>query len=132
MNSTAVETVQAESAPYRIEKELSQSTVISSPSPEETSTQTSSKALKYEISAKKGWSAASVKQSIGNPRVLQRPDSMNRKPAHSYSSLITEAIRLNPKGQMTLNEIYLWLIDRFPYFKSAGTGWKVRRQLNPF
>ena len=126
MNSTAVEVAQAsESAPYRIEKELSQSTVISSPSPEEISTQTSSKSPKSDNLAKKGWSTASVKQSIGNPRGLQRPDSMYRKPSHSYSSLITEAIRLNPKGQMTLNEIYMWLIDRFPYFKSAGTGWKV-------
>lgn len=58
--------------------------------------------------------------------ILIKPtnDSIYRKPTHSYSSLISEAIRLSVKGQLTLAEIYTWLADKFPYFKAAGTGWK--------
>ncbi|CAO2588799.1 Forkhead box protein J3 [Lemmus lemmus] len=26
---------------------------------------------------------------------------------------------------MTLSEIYQWICDNFPYYREAGSGWKV-------
>ena len=48
------------------------------------------------------------------------------KPPYSYATLITYAINSSPKGRMTLNEIYTWICNNFPYYRDAGTGWKVR------
>ena len=44
---------------------------------------------------------------------------------YSYANLITLAINSSKKKKMTLNEIYTWISDNFPYYKSAGNGWKV-------
>jgi hypothetical protein len=99
---------------YRLFKEHSQLTVISD------ETQSGSDNVS---GVGKAWS-----------HLLNRPehpsnDNIYRKPTHSYSTLISEAIRLSVKGQLTLNEIYTWLLNKFPYFKAAGTGWKVCTKL---
>ena len=44
----------------------------------------------------------------------------------SYASLIRLAILDAPNGKATLSEIYNWIRDKFQYYKSSGTGWKVR------
>ena len=94
---------------YRLFKEHSQSTVISDES---------NSGCESSSGGNKTWSNLLNKLEPHN-------DGIYRKPTHSYSSLISEAIRLSIKGQLTLNEIYIWLIEKFPYFKAAGTGWKV-------
>lgn len=48
------------------------------------------------------------------------------KPPYSYANLIQFAINSSLKKKMTLSEIYHWICDNFPYYKKAGTGWKVR------
>ena len=50
------------------------------------------------------------------------------KPPYSYATLITYAINSSPKRKMTLNEIYTWICSNFPYYREAGTGWKVRME----
>ncbi|KAJ2856825.1 hypothetical protein J3B02_001380 [Coemansia erecta] len=54
------------------------------------------------------------------------------KPPYSYATLITFAILRHPRRQMTLNEIYNWIVTHYPYFKTAGSGWKnsVRHNLS--
>ncbi|KAJ8264917.1 hypothetical protein COCON_G00140160 [Conger conger] len=47
------------------------------------------------------------------------------KPPYSYASLITFAINSSPKKKMTLSEIYQWICDNFPYYREAGSGWKM-------
>lgn len=49
------------------------------------------------------------------------------KPPFSYAALITFAINSTAKKRMTLSDIYNWISSNFPYYKDAGTGWKVRR-----
>ncbi|PVZ97337.1 hypothetical protein BB558_006709 [Smittium angustum] len=51
---------------------------------------------------------------------------------YSYATLITYAILRHPKGKMTLNEIYSWIIEKYPHFKNAGNGWKnsIRHNLS--
>ncbi|KAJ1818424.1 hypothetical protein LPJ56_001826 [Coemansia sp. RSA 2599] len=54
------------------------------------------------------------------------------KPPYSYATLITFAILRHPRRQMTLSEIYNWIVAHYPYFKTAGAGWKnsVRHNLS--
>ena len=54
----------------------------------------------------------------------------NQKPAYSYSSLIYLAIRSTTERRMTLSEIYAWICNRFPYYRTADSGWKVSPYLN--
>lgn len=51
-----------------------------------------------------------------------------KKPAYSYSSLIYLAIGSSAEKRMTLSEIYGWICNRFPYYKTADPGWKVRQR----
>lgn len=59
------------------------------------------------------------------PPGLEHFHSKYPKPTHSYSYLITTAILENPQQQMTLNEIYEWVMERYPWYRTAINGWKV-------
>jgi hypothetical protein len=48
------------------------------------------------------------------------------KPSLSYVTLIRQAILSNSRQRMTLNEIYQWIADEYPYFRTASSKWKVR------
>ncbi|OLY82731.1 Forkhead box protein J2 [Smittium mucronatum] len=60
-----------------------------------------------------------------------KPFSDGRLP-HSYATIITYAILHHPSKKMTLNEIYNWILNRYPHFKDAGCGWKnsIRHNLS--
>lgn len=47
------------------------------------------------------------------------------KPPFSYVTLIRQAILSSSSRRMTLNEIYQWIIDAYPYFRTAPAKWKV-------
>lgn len=44
--------------------------------------------------------------------------------------MIRLAISSSPNGKMTLNEIYNYICNAFPYYKEAGKGWMVRHIYN--
>ncbi|KAI8578589.1 hypothetical protein K450DRAFT_176246, partial [Umbelopsis ramanniana AG] len=54
------------------------------------------------------------------------------KPPYSYAMLIRYAIETSPQRKMTLSDIYAWILERYPWFESAGTGWKnsIRHNLS--
>lgn len=54
------------------------------------------------------------------------------KPPYSFSLLIYMAIEHSPSKCLPVKEIYSWILDRFPYFATAPTGWKnsVRHNLS--
>lgn len=47
------------------------------------------------------------------------------KPPHSYATLIAMAIAAAPEKRLSLNDIYTWISDTFPYYSRAGRGWKA-------
>ncbi|XP_018333742.1 forkhead box protein N3-like [Agrilus planipennis] len=57
---------------------------------------------------------------------------VNSKPPYSFSSLIFMAIEDSHQKALPVKEIYAWILDHFPYFRNAPTGWKnsVRHNLS--
>ncbi|KAK0140044.1 Forkhead box protein N1 [Merluccius polli] len=54
------------------------------------------------------------------------------KPIYSYSILIFMALKNSKTGSLPVSEIYNFMTDHFPYFKTAPDGWKnsVRHNLS--
>lgn len=54
------------------------------------------------------------------------------KPPHSYATLIAMAIAAAPERKLSLNDIYTWISDTFPFYSQAGLGWKnsIRHNLS--
>ncbi|XP_070577420.1 forkhead box protein N3-like isoform X2 [Ptychodera flava] len=57
---------------------------------------------------------------------------LNSKPPFSFSCLIFMAIEDAPNKRLPVKDIYQWIVDHFPYFQNAPTGWKnsVRHNLS--
>ncbi|KAI8068141.1 fork head domain-containing protein [Gilbertella persicaria] len=54
------------------------------------------------------------------------------KPPYSYATLIKYAIERSSENKLTLSQIYQWVIEHYPYYGSAGSGWKnsIRHNLS--
>jgi len=64
---------------------------------------------------------------------LQRTDGTTSigKPNHSYATLICMAMNDTPDQRVTLSNIYSWILDNFPYFRTADPSWQVRQYSLP-
>lgn len=95
---------------------------------------------KNSSSYSSGSSITSSTSSSPSPKQKQHPNNIPydphvhtaSKPPYSFSSLIFMAIEDSPQKALPVKEIYAWIIQHFPYFKTAPTGWKnsVRHNLS--
>ncbi|XP_023699895.1 forkhead box Q2 [Paramormyrops kingsleyae] len=60
------------------------------------------------------------------------PENLLDKPAHSYLALISMAILASKEKRLLLCDIYQWILEHYPYFKSKDKNWKnsVRHNLS--
>ncbi|XP_067098426.1 forkhead box protein N3-like [Osmerus mordax] len=67
-----------------------------------------------------------------DPSPYDLASGANRKPPYSFSCLIFMAIEDAPSKRLPVKDIYGWILEHFPYFASAPTGWKnsVRHNLS--
>lgn len=54
------------------------------------------------------------------------------KPQHSYIGLIAMAILSSPESKLVLSDIYQYILDNYPYFRTRGPGWRnsIRHNLS--
>jgi len=65
----------------------------------------------------------SVKETAIEEDVLAHyPPIEKRVP---YSKMIAEAFQSAPHGQLTFREIYEYVLDHYPYYRTTKLDWKV-------
>uniref|UniRef100_W5KQ85 Forkhead box protein N3 n=1 Tax=Astyanax mexicanus TaxID=7994 RepID=W5KQ85_ASTMX len=79
-----------------------------------------------------GYSGSSSPSPSNSPKPNRVSPGLGRKPPYSFSCLIFMAIEDAPTKRLPVKDIYGWILEHFPYFASAPTGWKnsVRHNLS--
>jgi len=70
-------------------------------------------------------STTTIQQKIEAKEIEVPTSTVHLKPPYSYVTLIRQAILGARMQRMTLNEIYKWIVDSYPYFRTAPPKWKV-------
>ncbi|CAO3588234.1 unnamed protein product [Absidia cylindrospora] len=86
------------------------------------------------ISTEKSTSTISTnkKHQIPCTKDIHVEKNTEGKPPYSYATLIKYAIENSQDNKLTLSEIYQWVIEHYPYYGTAGSGWKnsIRHNLS--
>ncbi|CAO3596456.1 unnamed protein product [Absidia cylindrospora] len=76
--------------------------------------------------------SSSKKQRLPSTKDIHVEKNTDGKPPYSYATLIKYAIENSPNNKLTLSEIYQWVLEHYPYYGTAGSGWKnsIRHNLS--
>ncbi|KAG7469307.1 hypothetical protein MATL_G00127610 [Megalops atlanticus] len=71
-------------------------------------------------------------REVSTPTLPSSSSTSKGKPPHSYATLIAMAIEAAPERKLSLNDIYTWISEQFPYYSRVGRGWKnsIRHNLS--
>ncbi|KAJ9049004.1 hypothetical protein DSO57_1029021 [Entomophthora muscae] len=63
---------------------------------------------------------------------LQLEPRSSDPPKHTYATLLAYAILHSPEEKMTLDQIYNWLLEHYPYFETCEKDWRnsIRHNLS--
>ncbi|KAL0083841.1 forkhead box protein J3-like protein, partial [Phycomyces blakesleeanus] len=77
-------------------------------------------------------SSSNTNTTKSTSNVVRVEKNTDGKPPYSYATLIKYAIENCSERRLTLSQIYQWVIDHYPYYSTAGTGWKnsIRHNLS--
>lgn len=53
------------------------------------------------------------------------PINKNDKPPYSYATIIGHAILTSKERKLTLNDIYVWITENYPFYSNDTQGWQV-------
>jgi hypothetical protein len=53
------------------------------------------------------------------------PSDPFERPPYTYATVIAHAILSSKTGRLTVDEIYNWIAETYPYYKLDKRGWKV-------
>lgn len=72
------------------------------------------------------------KPILTTPLIYRKPAVPDNKPQESYAYMIYRALESCSEGKMTLADIYSWIEQTYPYYKTADPVWKnsIRHNLS--
>lgn len=53
------------------------------------------------------------------------PINKSDKPPYSYATIIGHAILTSKERKLTLNDIYVWITENYPFYSNDTQGWQV-------
>lgn len=80
----------------------------------------------------KNWPGIHLSEIELSTEEIKGMDKIAQKPAHSYAYLIKKALSEAPEGLLSLNGIYTWIKNTYPYYKTADPAWQnsIRHNLS--